>query len=175
FARDRLIFEDGTPARFWGTNLTAYALFGMNSYEDVRLQARRLSQLSFNLVRFHHHDSSWVNPNIFGNGNRHDTKSLSEAMLQKLDWWIKCLKDEGIYVWLDLEVQRRLKLVDGIINFDEMSRGKSKSINLAHVDIAVSTPNATVAVQSMDEKSIGEAGAIENHAVATAFSSFDSQ
>src|SRR5262249_2022248 len=35
-----------------------------------------------------------------------------------------------------------------------------KSINLTHVDIAVSTPSATVAVQSMDDKSIGEAGAI---------------
>src|SRR5262249_47416843 len=35
-----------------------------------------------------------------------------------------------------------------------------KSISLAHVEIAVSTPSATVAVQSMDEKSIGEASAI---------------
>ncbi|MBK7764888.1 MAG: hypothetical protein IPI44_01575 [Sulfuritalea sp.] len=26
--RDKLIFEDGTPAAFWGTNLTAHALFG---------------------------------------------------------------------------------------------------------------------------------------------------
>ena len=26
--KDKLIFEDGTPVRFWGTNLTAHALFG---------------------------------------------------------------------------------------------------------------------------------------------------
>ena len=124
--KDKLVFEDGTPGRFWGTNLTAHALFGMNSREDVRLQARRLSQLGFNLVRFHHHDSFWVNPNIFGEGNTRDTKILSQAMLERLDWWIKCLKDEGIYVWLDLEVQRQLKPGDGIDDFDEISRDKSK-------------------------------------------------
>ena len=35
-----------------------------------------------------------------------------------------------------------------------------KLIRLAHVDIEVSTPSATVAVQSLDEKSIDEAGSI---------------
>src|ERR1700691_1996402 len=64
-AKDKLVFEDGTPVKFWGTNLTAYALFG-TSRESVRVQARRLSELGFNLVRFHHHDSPWVSPNIFG-------------------------------------------------------------------------------------------------------------
>ena len=32
---DALVFEDGTPARFWGTNLTAYSLFGTIRREDV--------------------------------------------------------------------------------------------------------------------------------------------
>jgi hypothetical protein len=122
--KDKLVFEDGTVARFWGTNLTAAALFGSNSRDDVRVQARRLSQLGFNLVRFHHHDSFWVKPNIFGNGSAPNTKTLSQAMLEKLDWWIKCLKDEGIYIWLDLEVQRKLKRGDGITNFDEVVKNK---------------------------------------------------
>jgi hypothetical protein len=121
--RDRLVFEDGTPARFWGTNLTAAALFGTD-YENVRQQARRLSELGFNLVRLHHHDSFWVSPNIFGDARVSDTKSLSPSMLEKLDWWIKCLKDEGIYVWLDLHVQRRFKPGDGIEHFDEIAKGK---------------------------------------------------
>jgi hypothetical protein len=137
--KDKLVFEDGTVARFWGTNLTAYALFGMNSREDVRLQARRLSQRGFNLVRLFHHDSSWVKPNIFGEGNSPDTKILSEAMLEKLDWWIKCLKDEGIYVWLDLEVQRQLKPGDGIDHFEEISGDNSggglKGFNYVNVSI----------------------------------------
>jgi len=120
---ERLMFADGTPARFWGTNLTASALFGTDR-ENVRQQARRLSELGFNLVRLHHHDSPWVNPNIFGDSKLTDTKSLAPAMLDKLDWWIKCLKDEGIYVWLDLHVQRNFKPGDGITDFDEIAKGK---------------------------------------------------
>ena len=44
-------------------------------------------------------------------------------MLDRLDWWIKCLKDEGIYIWLDLHVQRQFKERDGIDNFAEISKG----------------------------------------------------
>jgi hypothetical protein len=56
--KDGLEFEDGAPARFWGTNLTAGALFG-TSRDNVKRQARRLSELGFNLVRLHHHDSQF--------------------------------------------------------------------------------------------------------------------
>ncbi len=105
---DKLIFEDGTQARFWGTNLSAYTLFHTPKSE-IKLQAKRLSALGFNLVRLHHHDSPWVNPNIFGDSKKvSDTQLLDKKALKNLDWWIKCLKDEGIYIWLDLHVQRHL-------------------------------------------------------------------
>jgi Cellulase (glycosyl hydrolase family 5) len=119
----KLVFEDGTVARFWGTNLTAYSLFA-TSKDDIKRQAHRLSQLGFNLVRLHHHDSEWVDPNIFGDRNSRSTQKLDEAMLEKLDWWVKCLKDEGIYVWLDLHVGRRVKPADGIDGFPEISQGR---------------------------------------------------
>jgi hypothetical protein len=121
--KNSLVFDDGTPVRFWGTNLTAYTLFGTIRRDDVKRQARRLSELGFNLVRLTHHDSEWVNPNIFGSRSP-DTKSLSEAMLERLDWWIKSLKDEGIYIWLDLHAGRQFKVNDGIDDFSEISKGK---------------------------------------------------
>jgi len=120
--KDSLTFEDGTPARFWGTNLTAYALFG-TTRDNVKRQARRLSELGFNLVRLHHHDSGWVNPNIFGD-NTTSTRSLDDNALAQLDWWIKCLKDEGIYVWLDLHAQRSLKSGDNIEAYSEIAKGR---------------------------------------------------
>lgn len=120
---DRLVFEDGSPARFWGTNITANALFGTDR-ENTRRQARRLSELGFNLVRFHHHDSDWVNPNVFGDPKARDTRTLDPAALDKLDWWIKCLKDEGIYVWLDLHVGRELRTTDGVEHFEEIRKGR---------------------------------------------------
>ena len=120
---DRLEFEDGTAARFWGTNLTAYALFDTSS-AGIKQQARRLSQLGFNLVRLHHHDSVWVAPNVFGDQNVPSTQRLDPAMLEKLDAWISALKGEGIYVWLDLHVGRHLRRGDDISAFDEIRKGQ---------------------------------------------------
>ncbi|HJW27330.1 MAG TPA: cellulase family glycosylhydrolase [Rhodocyclaceae bacterium] len=120
---ERLAFADGTVARFWGTNVAAYALFGTSS-DGIRQQARRLSQLGFNLVRIHHHDSPWVSPNIFGPSSVTNTLSLSASSLDKLDLWIKSLKDEGIYVWLDMHTMRFLKAGDQIDYFNEISKGK---------------------------------------------------
>ncbi|MDP3818621.1 MAG: cellulase family glycosylhydrolase [Methylotenera sp.] len=120
---DQLIYEDGTVAKFWGTNISAYALFN-TSKENVKLQARRLSELGFNLVRLHHHDSSWVEPNIFGTQKSNNSKSINHDSMEKIDWWIKCLKDEGIYVWLDMHVERKLKAGDAISAFDEIAKGK---------------------------------------------------
>jgi hypothetical protein len=122
---NNLIFEDGYPARFWGTNIAANALFN-TSEENVALQAKRISALGFNLVRIHHFDSPWVNPNIFGK-NAADTQTLDPASMDKLDWWIKCLKDEGIYIWLDLHVQRALTVNDQIYGIDEIRQNRTSA------------------------------------------------
>ncbi|MBA3597208.1 MAG: cellulase family glycosylhydrolase [Methylibium sp.] len=135
---DALMFGDGSTARFWGTNLTAAALFGTEP-QAVRQQARRLSRLGFNLVRLHHHDSHWVKPNIFGPAGPRDTRRLDPTMLERIDWWVKCLKDEGIYVWLDLHVQRQLRAGDAIAGFDEIAKGRPgaefKGYNYVNPDI----------------------------------------
>ena len=120
---DQLVFEDGTVAKFWGTNITASTLFSTPS-DDVKAQAKRLSALGFNLVRLHHHDSLWVDPNIFGDQKLNNTKTINKDSIEKIDWWIKCLKDEGIYVWLDLHVDRPLKSGDSISAFDEIRKGE---------------------------------------------------
>ena len=49
---DRLVFEDGSPARFWGANLAGPVLFG-TPRENVPRQARRIAQLGYNLMRIH--------------------------------------------------------------------------------------------------------------------------
>ena len=124
---ESLVFADGSHARFWGTNLAANVLFGTTT-ENVRRQAKRISALGFNLVRIHHQDTFWVNPNIFGR-NAADTQTLDPVSLNKLDWWIKCLKDEGIYIWLDLHVERALTTGDHIYGFNEISKeGKAAEL-----------------------------------------------
>lgn len=118
---DRLVFADGSPARFWGANLAAYPLF-LTPRDEVVKQARRMARLGYNLMRIHHHDSDWVEPNIFGRKSP-TTRRLDPRALESLDWWIKCLRDEGIYVWLDMHVGRTIKPGDGLTEgADEVAR-----------------------------------------------------
>ena len=80
--------------------------------------------LGYNLMRIQHHDSKWVQPNIFAGAGRHDTLRLDPHSLDLLDWWIKCLKDEGIYIWLDLSYRRVFTAADGIrTGFQEITKG----------------------------------------------------
>lgn len=118
---DRFTFEDGTPARFWGANVAAYALF--DDVNEIRVHARRIAQLGFNLIRIHHHDSPWVGSNVVDR-DAPTSQVLNQRSMEKLDWWIKCLKDEGVYVWLDLHVGREFKPGDNIPGFDEVARQK---------------------------------------------------
>ncbi|MEO9876455.1 MAG: hypothetical protein ABJF69_16635, partial [Anderseniella sp.] len=117
-----LVFEDGTNARFWGTNITAGALF-QTGFDQTCQQAQRLSRMGINLVRLHHHDSNWVKPNIFGS-RQSNTLSIEPASLKKIDRWIGCLKEAGIYIWLDLDVGRSFTADDNISNFEEIAKGK---------------------------------------------------
>ncbi|MBD3267615.1 hypothetical protein GF373_13180, partial [bacterium] len=56
----RFVFEDGTPARFWGTTMAGAACFPPQ--DKAPLLAERLSRMGFNLVRFEHMDATWANP-----------------------------------------------------------------------------------------------------------------
>jgi Cellulase (glycosyl hydrolase family 5) len=122
---DKLAFEDGTPTKFWGGNLMAYALFTTSDI-DIKAQAKRIAQLGFNLMRIHHLDSPWVQPNIFKN-QADNTQELSPEAFKKLDWWVKCLKDQGVYVWLDLHVGRAMTKKDGIEDFEDLAQGKGNA------------------------------------------------
>ena len=117
----KLEFSDGTLARFWGTNLTAFSLT-RTGRADAQAQARRLSRLGFNLVRLHHLDSSWVRPNLIASEGSRGVV-LNDEVLKSVDWWIKVLADEGIYVWLDLEVGR-VFAAEGIPESDEMIKNE---------------------------------------------------
>lgn len=122
---DHLVFTDGAPVKFWGANLQARALFKTPDFE-IKRHAKRIAQLGFNLIRIHHHDSAWVKPNIFKHP-KNNTLELSDTSLKKLDWWIKCLKDEGVYLWLDLHVGRAFTINDGITEFDDFAKGKAQA------------------------------------------------
>ncbi|MGC4032793.1 MAG: cellulase family glycosylhydrolase [Tepidisphaeraceae bacterium] len=117
---ERFVFDDGTEVKFWGCNVQAYALFNASN-AAIEQQAKRLAALGFNLVRIHHHDSAdWVSPNIFDK-DANTTQVLDAKSLDRIDYWVKCLKDQGIYVWMDLHVGRPFRAGDNIPAFDELT------------------------------------------------------
>jgi len=115
---DDFAFEDGTPARFWAGNIAAYAIF--SDKETMPAQARRIARMGFNLMRVHHHDSmGWVSPTVIDKSLPH-SRSLNAEAMDKLDYLIHCLKQEGVYVWLDLHVGRQFKRGDDIPGFSDL-------------------------------------------------------
>jgi hypothetical protein len=133
---DRLVFDDGTIARFWGTNVAAYTLF-TGTKAEVANQAKRIAALGYNLVRIHHHDSDWVIPNVFAAGPT--TQVLNDAALDAIDWWVKCLRDEGVYVWLDLKTGRKFRAGDGVSGFEELAKADPTGRGFDYVDPRMET------------------------------------
>jgi hypothetical protein len=113
-------FEDGMRARFWGTNIVGKDCFP--SKKTAELMAKRLAKYGCNLVRLHHMDAFWSDPNIFDK-NYNDTQHFSMEMLDRLDYLIFQLKKQGIYIFLDLLVDREFKEGDGVSSFKKVERG----------------------------------------------------
>ncbi|MFO8007643.1 MAG: cellulase family glycosylhydrolase, partial [Candidatus Brocadiia bacterium] len=122
---DRLVFEDGTPARFWGLNVTAGA--ALSSPERAEQIARRLARLGLNVVRFHHLDS-WANPIIDYDHPDGTTQHLDPESMRRLDKILYELKRHGIYVVLDPWVQRCFKEADGVEDYGHL--GQRGNFNL---------------------------------------------
>ncbi len=111
------VFEDGTKARFWGVNINAGANFP--EHWQAEKVAKRLSSVGVNLVRTHQLDAEWACPNIFEferGQQKPDTRSFDERSMDRLDYFLYCLKNEGIYIYLDFITYRRFKAGDGVEN-----------------------------------------------------------
>ena len=112
----KFVFEDGTEARFWGVNLNGAACFPEHDYAEKL--ARRLAKLGVNIVRFHQLDAEWHTPNIFSfvKGPRVTNAHFDARCMDRLDYLIYCLKNEGIYIYLDMNTYRRFRSEEGVEN-----------------------------------------------------------
>ncbi len=113
----KFIFEDGTEPRFWGTLFNSATCFPSHLLAEKR--AKRLAKFGINIVRMHQFDAEWAIPNIFQftrGKEKNNTLSFDPESLDLLDYFIYCLKAEGIYIYLDLLVYRTFKQNDGVDN-----------------------------------------------------------
>jgi hypothetical protein len=126
-ARDgHMVFEDGSAARFWGTNFNSAANFPSHAHSGT--VARRLAMFGVNLVRFHQMDGDWSTPNIFQftkGARANDTQRLDPSSMDRLDYLIHCLKQEGIYVYMDLLTYRKFRSGDGVAAADQLALAHS--------------------------------------------------
>ena len=120
---DRFVFEDGTPVRFWGTNLNGGACFPEKSYAEKL--AKRLAAYGCNIVRLHQMDAEWACPNIYQlrRGKRLDnTSTYDPESLDRMDYLVHCMKREGIYIYLDMMTYRKFKEADGVVNASQLKK-----------------------------------------------------
>jgi hypothetical protein len=120
----KFVFEDGTPVRFWGSNFNSGACFPPKDHAPKI--ARRLSMMGLNIVRFHQMDSEWSRPSLFQfdkGQNIPNTQTLDPRSLDLLDHFIYCLKQEGVYIYLDLLTYRRFRKGDGVENAINLKDG----------------------------------------------------
>ncbi|MDR3002082.1 MAG: carbohydrate binding domain-containing protein [Fibromonadaceae bacterium] len=173
-----LVFENGTPARFWGTNMVAKNCFASDAAIDSTVS--RLAKMGVNMLRMHHLDAPWTTPNIFGNTEKTTgTRAFSKESMRQLDYFIYRAKQKGIYIFLDLLVHRDFTEADGIVNrppdlggkqvgfFSEKIIELQKEFNenlLNHV-------NQFTGVAYKDEPAIAMSGIINESTIFSAFSS----
>ena len=143
-------FEDGTRARFWGTNFAHdRAIFG--SHEMMDAIAEKLASVGCNMIRFHFFDWFWdwwgkssndsgeethafvsdvekeessdyLAGSIFDE-SYDDTRHLSEEKLERLDYTIYALKQRGIYTYMDLLDYRNFTSADGVVASEGLNWG----------------------------------------------------
>lgn len=103
----------GKRLRMLATNIT----FG-DAFPDKSMApkiAARMASLGINLVRFHHMDNQYKPRGIWDPAFK-DKQHIDAEQLDKLDWFIYQLKQNGIYADLNLHVSRQLTEADGVPN-----------------------------------------------------------
>ncbi len=100
----------GERIRFLGTNLTFADAFPEK--ERAPEIARRMAALGINIVRFHHLDHHYAPRGIWDDAFD-DHQHIDAEQLDRLDWLIYQLKQEGIYANINLHVSRWLDEGDG--------------------------------------------------------------
>lgn len=91
--KDRFAFEDGTPAKFWGVNLSYTA--SAPDRETADFTAARFAKYGVNAVRMH----KFSYPvNQMGIGDPSDSTRMDPKGLDRLDYFVAKLKEHGVYV-----------------------------------------------------------------------------
>jgi len=124
-------FDDGTPARFFGTTFQWGACFPDST--SAVATARHLRKLGVNLVRFQNMDNAYdwggslsiLDPST-------GFRSINPAQARRFDWLLYQLKKNGIYSYLMLQSARVPRAGDGLGSAADSVMWLDKSLNFLY-------------------------------------------
>ncbi len=102
-------FEDGTRARFFGTNVGGAGCAPEKPAAEII--AERLAKYGVNLLRLHAVDSRWATLIDYSGGS---SRKLNAEALDRYDYFVAQLLKRGIYVYFDLLDYRQFLPGDGV-------------------------------------------------------------
>ncbi len=117
----KFVDATGKRVRFIGMNVGASLCFV--DHKTAEKIAAHLHKFGVNLVRLHHMDAPWSQPNLFyknGSYNKPTDITFDKDNLEKLDYLISQFKKHGIYVNLNLHVTRQWGSEDGFPDTDKI-------------------------------------------------------
>ena len=111
-------YEDGTRARFWGINVSSTRL----DIPDAQIEqaVANFARAGLNMVRLEAIDNRNC---LLGSTDAPDSLHFDLRYLDRLDYWMDCLRRHGLHYYLDLLDFRTFKAGDGVLNAEKMDRG----------------------------------------------------
>jgi hypothetical protein len=91
---NRFVFDDGTPVKLWGTNLSYREC--APEKKNAELTAARFAKWGVNTVRLH----KPFGPGWEGIGDERDGTKLTEKGLAQMDYFMARLREHGVYYGL---------------------------------------------------------------------------
>ena len=110
-------FQDGVRARFWGVNVSSTRLnIPRPQIEQV---VDNFARAGLNMVRLEAIDNRNC---LLGKVDAPDSRHFNPQYLDRIDYWMACLKRHGLYYYLDLLDFRTFKAGDEAPEADKLDR-----------------------------------------------------
>jgi hypothetical protein len=121
-------FDDGTRARFFGTNVGGRACAPEKS--EARVIAARLAKYGVNMLRLHSMDGRYGPLIDYRQGT---SQQFDADALDRIDYFVSELKKRGIYIYMDLLDYRWFRTADGVKLGDQFTHNWQGSMKGASI------------------------------------------
>lgn len=123
---DHFVDGNGTPVRFIGTNIGMTGCFP--SHEDADKVAAELTRYGINIVRMH-----YVSHRTPKEGYPVKDSFIEPQQLERFDYLFAKLKENGIYIYFQLNIARKATKANGLENVKPLPYYKNGIDNFEYV------------------------------------------